>query len=347
MKIAFIGDLMFGNANFRPISEQKNIINPLTKIKKRLEKFDFIIGNLECVLKNNDLSKESNSILSPIKYLDYFNKKKLILALANNHIMDFGLKVFNKNKKILRRKKIKIFGLKKKNYIIVKKNSQRLAIINFSIIEDSKKNKAYSYKFKKKEIKNLVDYLKKKKKVNYIICYIHWGSENSKKINIHQYKIAEVLTKMDIDLLTGCHSHIIQNSHIINNKPVIFGLGDFISNYQNKSKLLSVTAKDKLLLKGEIYKTNKNKVIKYIKNIKIIFSKIKILSNYEAFLWRNVLRLKILKIILINFYKYDKNFYKFLVSRFKYFFTNFHLELKNPQHEYNKWNANRKKYVSK
>ena len=43
MKIAFVGDLMLGNANFRPNSEQKNIINPLINIKKRLEKFDFII----------------------------------------------------------------------------------------------------------------------------------------------------------------------------------------------------------------------------------------------------------------------------------------------------------------
>ena len=50
-------------------------------------------------IKSNSLSKESNSILGPIKYLDYFNKK-LILALANNHIMDFGLKVFNENKNI-------------------------------------------------------------------------------------------------------------------------------------------------------------------------------------------------------------------------------------------------------
>ena len=154
-----------------------------------MEKFDFIIGNLECVLKSNSLSKESNSILGPIKYLDYFNKKKLILALANNHIMDFGLKVFNENKKILRRKKIKIFGLKKKNYIILKKNSKKLPKINFSNIDDFKKNKAYSYKITKKEMINLVDYLKKKKKVNYIICYIHWGSENSKKINIEQNKI--------------------------------------------------------------------------------------------------------------------------------------------------------------
>ena len=164
MKIAFIGDLMFGNANFRPVSEQKNIINPLINIKKKFEKFDFIIGNLECVLKTNSVLKVSNSILSPIKYLDYFNKKKLILALANNHTMDFGLKVFNENKKILQRKKIKFFGLTKKNYIVLKKNSKRLAVINFSIIEDSKTNKAYSYKIKKKKMIKLVDYFKKEKK---------------------------------------------------------------------------------------------------------------------------------------------------------------------------------------
>ena len=119
---------------------------------------------------------------------------------------------------------------------------------------------------------NLCRLFKKEKKVNYI-CYIHWGSENSKKINIEQNKIAEFLTKLDIDLLTGCHSHKIQNSHLINNKPVIFGLGDFISNYQNESKLLSIKVKDKLILKSEIYRTNENKVIKYIKNKKIIFFK--------------------------------------------------------------------------
>ena len=63
-----------------------------------------------------------------------------------------------------------------------------------------------------------------------------------------------------------------------------------------------------------------------------------------------MLRLKILKIILINFYKYDGKFYKFLLSRFKYFLKNFYLNSKihnmNIKMEYKKTKY-LKNYVSK
>jgi hypothetical protein len=59
---------------------------------------------------------------------------------------------------------------------------------------------------------------------------------------------------------------------------------------------------------------------------KIIYENINIANNYDIFIARNTMRVKIFMYILRNLLKYDKFFFKWIFTRFHYFIKNFYKE---------------------
>ena len=64
-----------------------------------------------------------------------------------------------------------------------------------------------------------------------VVVSLHWGTENVHAPNAEQRTLAPVLTASpDIDVLIGHHAHVVQPIEWINGKPVVFGLGNQLSN---------------------------------------------------------------------------------------------------------------------
>ena len=60
---------------------------------------------------------------------------------------------------------------------------------------------------------------------------IQWGNEYQREPTPVQLGQADVFTASgDIDLIVGNHAHVVQPVGVINDVPVIFGLGNFLSN---------------------------------------------------------------------------------------------------------------------
>ncbi len=65
----------------------------------------------------------------------------------------------------------------------------------------------------------------------FVAVSLHWGQEFRHQPTRSQRAIAEELTASDaIDLIVGHHAHVLQPVEYINGKPVLFGLGNFLSN---------------------------------------------------------------------------------------------------------------------
>ena len=65
----------------------------------------------------------------------------------------------------------------------------------------------------------------------YVVVSLHWGVEYRSDPTDEQLRIAEQLLSADeIDVLIGHHAHVVQPVGTFNGKPVVFGLGNFLSN---------------------------------------------------------------------------------------------------------------------
>ncbi len=66
---------------------------------------------------------------------------------------------------------------------------------------------------------------------DFIIVSLQWGNEYQSEPSKEQKELAEVLLNdPDVDLIVGTHVHVVQPIGTFNGKPVIYGLGNFLSN---------------------------------------------------------------------------------------------------------------------
>jgi poly-gamma-glutamate capsule biosynthesis protein CapA/YwtB (metallophosphatase superfamily) len=64
-----------------------------------------------------------------------------------------------------------------------------------------------------------------------VVISMHWGNEGSHAVSGLQRSQATAITNSGlVDLIVGHHAHVVQPIEIINGVPVIFGLGNIISN---------------------------------------------------------------------------------------------------------------------
>ena len=67
--------------------------------------------------------------------------------------------------------------------------------------------------------------------VNFVVLSVQWGNEYQVDPSDSQKELAEKLLKSDaIDLIIGSHVHVVQPIEKINEKYVVYGLGNFLSN---------------------------------------------------------------------------------------------------------------------
>lgn len=72
------------------------------------------------------------------------------------------------------------------------------------------------------------------KECDYLIAYIHWGTEDSNHLNKDQQKWGSEFLDSGADIVVGGHPHVLQGMEYIDGKPVIYSLGDFWFNNETK-----------------------------------------------------------------------------------------------------------------
>jgi len=66
---------------------------------------------------------------------------------------------------------------------------------------------------------------------NLVVASLHWGLERHHEVRGEQLALAETLTASGaFDLIVGHHAHVVQPVLRLHGVPVIFGLGNFLSN---------------------------------------------------------------------------------------------------------------------
>ena len=158
MKIAFVGDLELGAFPIYVNYHKFDKIGPFRNVRNLLNKYDWVIANLECSIETK---YKSNSEMLCTKKLIKTILGNFILNVANNHINDYGPKHSRETFNYLN--KHRIIGRKNKPYTILNYKNNKIGIIGASFVVDNKyKIKEYLYRPKNEELKSLIKSIKKK-----------------------------------------------------------------------------------------------------------------------------------------------------------------------------------------
>ena len=69
---------------------------------------------------------------------------------------------------------------------------------------------------------------------DYLIAYVHWGTEGSQYYEPYQKDIAQEFFDSGADAIIGSHPHVLQGMEFVDGKPLIYSLGDFWFNGRTK-----------------------------------------------------------------------------------------------------------------
>lgn len=74
-----------------------------------------------------------------------------------------------------------------------------------------------------------------KKNSDYVILYIHWGTESQEAIDWLQEQQAPIYAQAGVDLIIGDHPHCLQKMDSVERVPVIYSLGNFWFNSRTQN----------------------------------------------------------------------------------------------------------------
>jgi len=165
-----------------------------------------------------------------------------IVSLANNHAYDYGEQALLDTMQILQEEGIPYAGAganieeaSAPVYFIV--NDIKIAFICATQIErlDNPDTKGATETspgvFRCFNGEKLVQTVAEaKEESDFVIVYVHWGTENQEETDWAQNKQAPELVGAGADLIIGDHPHILQKIDIIDGVPVIYSLGNFWFN---------------------------------------------------------------------------------------------------------------------
>ena len=94
--------------------------------------------------------------------------------------------------------------------------------------------------YSKDKVKKDVEALKKEADV--VIVAMHWGEEYTHYPNSGQKEKAKYLASLGVNVIIGCHPHVIQPMTYIGDTLVVYSLGNFVSNQDTVAKLTGLMA---------------------------------------------------------------------------------------------------------
>ena len=243
LNITFIGDIFPGDELFTvgygiKSKTNHNIIRFWqSQFQNVLGKADFIIGNLESPLLDDKYALSPTFYGLP-EFAGLLAKSGInVINVANNHILEHGIKGFNSTLNILERNNISTFGCiqgEESKILCLEAKGSKICIAGFCDDKISSLENPNCYASLKEDI--LFATLEKAKllKPDTIIMVFHWGNEYETEPNEEQRTLAQFMCDCGVDVIVGTHPHVIQPWEELASSEghktiVYYSLGNFIS----------------------------------------------------------------------------------------------------------------------
>lgn len=173
-----------------------------------------------------------------------------VVSLANNHAYDYGETALMDTFATLENANIPYVGAgrnideaKKPLYLIA--NGIKIGIVSATQIErnatpDTKEATATSAGVLRcMDPSALLEVIAEAKaNSDFVILYIHWGTESQEETDWLQDEQAPIYAQAGVDLIIGDHPHCLQKIDVVSGVPVIYSLGNFWFNSKTQNTCL-------------------------------------------------------------------------------------------------------------
>ena len=247
--IAFAGDILF-DAQYAVMSAMLQNGGDISAaiapgLIEEMQNADIMMLNNEFPYSDRGTPTEGKQFTFRAKpsYVSYLDDLGVdLVSLANNHAYDYGEAAFLDTLTTLEEAGITYVGAgrnleeaRRPVYYII--DNMKIAFVSATQIErlDNPDTKGATDSsagvFRCWNGDNLIETVKEaKENSDFVIVYLHWGTENEVNIDWAQEKQAPEVAAAGADLIIGDHPHCLQQISVVQGVPVIYSLGNFWFN---------------------------------------------------------------------------------------------------------------------
>ena len=192
-----VGDVMPG----RGLADQPTLFQ---YVAPELQRADLVVGNLEGAMAPNNSTgdKPGFSLLIPPSAAVSLQQAGFdLLGLANNHTLDAGMEGLHLSQSTLLENGITPLLPAQPTY-------QKIKQITFAFIAWTEITPA-----DRSELFNSITIASSQ--ADQIILLLHWGTEYNRTPNLQQRDLAEELLQAGVDVILGCHPHVVQDIQLL------------------------------------------------------------------------------------------------------------------------------------
>lgn len=236
-------------------------------IKPEIEKFDIAVIDQETILGGSSFDYTGYPMFnSPWEIgeaaidagFDIFN-------CATNHTMDMGwqgiekeIEFFSNHKEVVQLG-VNADETSYDQITYYEKNGITFAMLNYTYGTNGiplPEDKPWCVNLLEKE-KVTKDITEARKHADVVIVFPHWGTENSHDISDYQEEYTKLFSDLGVDIVIGCHPHVIEPVKWVENKEtgkkmlVYYSVGNFISHQIELDQLLGGMAQVTIEKHGE------------------------------------------------------------------------------------------------
>ena len=228
MSICIIGDVMMHTKQL-----QFDHSHFLEDLKPLLSEADLAIANAEFTLAGPPFTGYP-AFSAPDGYLTSILDAGVdVLMTANNHILDKGSEGLERTLKqytVFTGSGLDEEQYRKNNPLILTVKGVKIALVNFTYGTNLGATSAYPKVSRMNRGEILTQMKRARKMADFVIVLPHWGEEYELRHNASQRDWAEWLVEQGADAIVGAHPHVVQDTTHIKGVPVIYSLGNAVSN---------------------------------------------------------------------------------------------------------------------
>ncbi|MCR4739823.1 MAG: CapA family protein [Lachnospiraceae bacterium] len=245
----FVGDISFAEGysimtKLRDVGHDlSQVIRP--EVMSALRDSDVFMANNEFPYSDRGTPKAGKTFTfrakpESVKYLTEMGVD--IVSLANNHAFDYGEEALVDSLDILRNADIPVVGAGKNiseamQPVYFKVNKKTVAITSATQIERTPNPESREATETSAGVLRTLDPSKMvqciktaEENADFVIVFVHWGSENTDLVEDSQRKLAKAYVEAGADLIVGGHPHCLQGADYVDGVPVFYSLGNFWFN---------------------------------------------------------------------------------------------------------------------
>jgi poly-gamma-glutamate capsule biosynthesis protein CapA/YwtB (metallophosphatase superfamily) len=237
LSMLFVGDIMLSRSVGRIMERNADYRHPFLESAAALREADLTFGNLEGPISNRGTNQGSEySLRADPKVIEGLNFAGFdVLAIANNHIWDWGSDALVDTATLLQENNIEAVGagsdyVAANKPIIKKIDGLSVAFLAYT---DRYPNSLRATEqapgissFDVQNIQGLISELKKE--VDIIVISLHWGEEYAGEPSASQRNVAHSLINAGASLIIGHHPHVVQEVEAYKDGWIAYSLGNFV-----------------------------------------------------------------------------------------------------------------------